>query len=567
MKLLSLLMAISIGLAASADSQAANHHRSRDKQQIALKIFSSSDSDQKKEKKSKKDDSKKAESKKSESKKDDSKESSEISGGRGSDEPAESRPQPAEPKAEAPKPAGTPVAVAKPIPVATAKSSDTSPTDAMPIDNAMMSVLRDIDKALRESEDLPKIEDPAQHAAVVAALHTLDVALDKAKVNPNRIVLNEHKDKFEKSLTAESWESGDVELPNAGRASMNVIWAKKVNGLINVTITGNCGCHPNYAGERVGEWVVVLNGKSTLDTGFDIQSQSNVNFWLGKLVNFSVDATTCGEQVSKLPTKTVTLKALSTEQRRKFFAEAAATAKKSVREDAQVSASSTKVVPPVPISALPPAISMTVPHSERKSEPSSILEQVHLPSGTAHVLVPKRAIAGEYITVSVVDAHGKPESFVELNFNDFKATTNAHGKVTFQVPEDSHPGPSLSVSLASSTDSSAERIYILQPLIRPSATDVPRIDKWNINRAENTITIEGHNFDGIAENNRVILDARKEATIRFSSPVEIQAYVADLPAGGHDVIVQRNGLRSEPISLGVPADQTGPLVTKSKKKS
>lgn len=564
MKLLSLFMAISIGLVASAGSQAANHHRSRDKQQIALKIFSSSDNESKKEKKSKKEDSKKSESKKG-----DSKEPSETSAGKDADEQSESRPQTAEPKAETPKPAGTPVAVAKPIPVATAKSSDTAPTDVMPIDNAMMSVLRDIDKALRESEDVPKIEDPAQHAAVVAALHTLDVALDKAKMNPNRIVLNEHKDKFEKSLTAESWESGEVELPNSGRASLNVIWAKKVNGLINVTITGNCGCHPNYAGERVGEWVVVLNGKSTLDTGFDIQSQSNVNFWLGKLVNFSVDATTCGEQVSRIPTKTITLKALNTEQRRKFFAEAATTAKKSVKEDAQVSASSTssKGVTPVPISALPPAISMTVPHSERKSEPSSILEQVHLPSATAHVLVPKRAVAGEYITVSVVDAHGKPEPFVELNFNDFKATTNAHGRVTFQVPEDSHPGPSLSVSLASNTDSSPEQVYILQPLIRPSTTDIPRIDKWNINRVENTITIEGHNFDGIAENNRVILDARKEATIRFSSPVEIQAHVADLQAGGHDVIVQRNGLRSEPISLGVPTDQTGPLVTKSKKKS
>jgi hypothetical protein len=526
MKLLGLLIAISIGTVTVADAANVRHshyRHSADKQQIALKLFS-------------KDESKKDESKKENPKKEDSKKSKSRKGGdeQSAEQPTEEKEKPA------------PIAVTpKPIPVATPSPSDTAPTDSMQIDTAMMSVLRDIDKSLRENEDVSKISDPAQHAAVAAALNALDIALDKAAANPNRIVETQNKDKYDKSLTAESWESGDVQLPNGSHASLNVLWAKKVNGLVNISITGNCGCHPNYAGERVGEWVVVLNGKSTLDSGFDIQSQANVNFWLGKLSNFNVDATTCTDQISHAGTSPK-LKALNTEQRRKFFAEASPAAKKSIKEDVAAKPSS---------------------DTSHKSKPAEILDQAHLPSMSAHVLVPKRAIAGEYLTVCVVDADGKPEPFVEINFNDFKATTNSAGRVTFQVPEDSAPGPSLSVSLAGRSEAGPEQVYILQPLIRASATDIPRIDHWNVNRAENTITIEGHNFDGVAENNRVILDARKEATIRFSSPVEIQAHVQDLPTGGHDVIVQRNGLRSEPISLGIPADPAEAIVSKTKKKS
>ena len=465
-------------------------------------------------------------------------------------------------------PPAVPIKLKPPVPVA--HSTSDAPADEAQMDTALMSVLRDIDKALREDEGLPRIDNAPQHAAMAAALQTLDVALERAKINPNRIVLNEHKQKFQNGLTAESWDSGDVELPNGSHASLAVLWAKKLNGLVNVSITGNCGCHPNYAGERVGEWVVVLNGKSTLDSGFDIQSQADVNFWLGKLNTYNVDATACGEQVSsggehsidlKLA-RALTLKAITTDRKRKALAEAAIAAKKSASEDKKASSPEAKPQPNKLAVILPPA---EPAHVEHKPASQPILDQVHLPSASARMLLPKRAIAGEFITVSVVDGAGKPERFVELNFNESKVTTNAEGQVKFQVPEDSSPGPTLNISLAGRSEANPEQVYVLQPLIRPSAADIPRIDRYNFDANENTIRLEGHNFDGVAENNRVVLDARDDATVRFSSPVEIEARFRSLSDGKHEIVVQRNGVRSEPISWSVVHQEL--ITTKGKKKN
>jgi hypothetical protein len=581
MKLFSLLMALSLSIsAANAGTVKTRKHDKRfdEPQAIALKLFGSKDEEKQTEKQDKPEEQKKQakqekQDKKAADKADKKAAKEEKAAQKAEAKAPESKPAPkveakgAEPKPVAAEPVAAIVKEKPPVPVAHATSD--APADPMAMDTALMSVLRDIDKALREDEGVPKMDNAPQHAAIAAALQTLDIALERAKINPNRIVLNEAKPKYENGLTAESWDSGDIELPQGSHASLSVLWAKKVNGLVNVSITGNCGCHPNYAGERVGEWVVVLNGKSTLDSGFDIQSQSNVNFWLGKLTSFNVDATTCGSEVSSggepsvnlKQAKALTLKAITTPQRRQFLAqaaEAAKAAKKSVSED-------TKPSSPEPNKlavSLPPPAATEIEHKVKAPE---ILEQIHLPSASARILLPKRAVAGEYITVSVVDGAGKPESFVELNFNEARIATNSEGKVKFQVPEDAHPGPTLNISLVGRSEGTPEQIYVLQPLIRPTAADIPRIDRFHFETSDNTLKLEGHNFDGVAENNRVLLDSREEATVRFSSPVEIEARFGNLSDGKHEIVVQRNGVRSEPISWSVLHQEL--ITTKGKKKN
>src|SRR5262249_54219469 len=98
------------------------------------------------------------------------------------------------------------------------------------IDTAMISVLKDLSKAARESEDIQRIEDPAQKAAANAALLVLDSALEKAQGGPNRIVASGQKDSLGTTLTAEAWDAGPLQLPGKAQASLNAIWAKKLNG-------------------------------------------------------------------------------------------------------------------------------------------------------------------------------------------------------------------------------------------------------------------------------------------------------------------------------------------------
>jgi hypothetical protein len=214
-----------------------------------------------------------------------------------------------ESKAAAPK-SGTATAGG---PVIAGIELESLPAEDQPVDTALLSVLKDVSKATRESDDVQKLEDPAQKAAIKTALDVLDAAVKRAKLNPNRILAAADKNRFEKSLTTESWDSGLLALPNNAKSSISILWAKKVNGLLNVSIAGTCGCKGDGAGgARIGEYAVVINGKSVLDSGFDIQSQSDVNFWLGKMTAVNSDATICGEGAVKVD-PVPTLKAVVTD--------------------------------------------------------------------------------------------------------------------------------------------------------------------------------------------------------------------------------------------------------------
>ncbi|HEY9869627.1 MAG TPA: IPT/TIG domain-containing protein [Candidatus Obscuribacterales bacterium] len=196
-------------------------------------------------------------------------------------------------------------------------------------DPGLISLLKDISKALKDPEEAAKLADPCQKAALAVGAAALAKAVENPDLLSNRIISYADKEKFQSAMTTEAWSSGDIPVSANCHASLSAVWAKKVDGLVNVAVAGNCHCQSAPEGHKVGEFVLVLNGKSAVDTGFDIQSQSDVNFWLGKLTSLAVDTSCCPDQ--QVPTKdagldkksqrsVLVLKAVLTERSRKHVA-------------------------------------------------------------------------------------------------------------------------------------------------------------------------------------------------------------------------------------------------------
>ncbi|MBI4534348.1 MAG: hypothetical protein HY711_10430, partial [Candidatus Melainabacteria bacterium] len=214
-----------------------------------------------------------------------------------------------------------------------AASSGTDEIEPLLPEAGLISLLKDLSRALKDSDEVTKIESSCQRAAVSVATLALAKAVESPDLLANRIIVPAEKEKLQSTMTSESWASGDIVLSNNCHASLSAVWAKKVEGLINIAIAGNCGCKPSPVGDSLGEFVVVVNGKSSIDSGFDIQSQSNVEFWLGKLGTVAADASCCMVSdsqktndtqsvpgLSKVSQRsTVVLKAVLTEKSRNYF--------------------------------------------------------------------------------------------------------------------------------------------------------------------------------------------------------------------------------------------------------
>lgn len=94
-------------------------------------------------------------------------------------------------------------------------------------------------------------------------------------------------------------------------------------------------------------------------------------------------------------------------------------------------------------------------------------------------------------------------------------------------------------------------IEVLQPLATPSSPQAPKVDKAShlVSRRSNLV-IDGHNFDGVALNNRVIIDGMTECTIAAASPVQLKVTLPkDLRPGPHSLCVSTEGMRSNPIGF------------------
>lgn len=192
-------------------------------------------------------------------------------------------------------PATTPSVVAPPVAATTAKPAEKKEEKeekslVFEPDTALISVLKDLNRSLKDSDEISKIEDANQRMIVTLAAAVIDKALSDPKLAFNRILAKEQEGKARTRLTAESWSSGDVEVNDKFRGSLSTVWAKRIDGLVTVTVAGDCHDHKAADGKDVGEFIVVINARSPVETGFDIQSQANVNFWIGKLGTILVEA-------------------------------------------------------------------------------------------------------------------------------------------------------------------------------------------------------------------------------------------------------------------------------------
>ncbi|MBX9879244.1 MAG: IPT/TIG domain-containing protein [Candidatus Obscuribacterales bacterium] len=184
---------------------------------------------------------------------------------------------------------------------------------------ALISVLKDISKALPESSDYNNLSDAKQKAVAGLAINVLQTALSNPQLTFNRIISAEDKAKAENSMSAETWDSGEIVVRQGNdpqgattHAVASCIWAKKANGLLNLTIAGNS--NEIVDGQKLGEFIFVVSGRSGIESGFDIQSQTGVNYWIGKLSQFVAD--TAGmptSQISAQPEQTVQSTARATQ--------------------------------------------------------------------------------------------------------------------------------------------------------------------------------------------------------------------------------------------------------------
>jgi hypothetical protein len=707
-------------------------------------------------------------------------------------------------------------------------------------DSALISLLNDLARALKDPSEQAKLGDENQKLVVQMALDVLTKALD-SRNDANRIV--QIKALSGKPMSAEAWSSGDIKVSDDCRGSLAAVWAKRENGLLNVTIAGNCRDKVAPSGKKVGEYVVVLSARSTVQKGFDIQSQADVNFWLAKLASVNVDADCCSTESASADksavsvesdtreikkNSTVVLQSIVTERERSFGdseaseknsaakqpaeekqltadrrraeearqaesekqkaqnqiveaekqrkleeerrrAEAAqkqkqdederlaqsekqkkfeekqkkveekqkkddekqriaalekqqkqeeklaaeaekkrrrdeeeklAAAKEKAEADSILQAElieknredalknsklSRKNVPnarqtrddmilaeatrqaelertgkydiasgartsredlileeatrqaereqaeqndiasgargsrndailaeatreaeqerneaagmrvpystksflvdindePTPLRPTPSAAGATshsseifhaspitnevqpeaapatqaiavappiVPQSAVGRDSAGVPKLGKQPSAGSKLVIPERAIAGQYITASVVDLNHNGESGVELGFNGVSVTTDPHGQVTFMVPEDATPGNSLNVAVTGNPEWRASSIEVLQPLTTSSQQDSPSVDRTSQMVSTNgTVIIDGHNFDGVADHNKVLIDGTHECTVTAASPVQLRVTLPNnIPPGLHFATVNAGQNKSNP---------------------
>lgn len=183
--------------------------------------------------------------------------------------------------------------------------------------------------------------------------------------------------------------------------------------------------------------------------------------------------------------------------------------------------------------------------------PASAAPSVRMPKSTSTLLLPERAQAGKPLTVALLDEKKQPEANVELTFNGMSLVTDASGQAIYQVPEDANPGRSLIVSIAARSYEMPAMVDVLQPLGNPLEGQPPKLDKTTaLTTGTPSMIVDGHNFDGVAHNNKVIIDGVMDAEIIAASPVQLKFTLPKnykLPPGLHTIVVSTQGMRSNPI--------------------
>lgn len=154
-------------------------------------------------------------------------------------------------------------------------------------DAALISILKDITKSLPQAGEEMGLTTSDEKAIVEQARLILDKAISDENLPNDRILAKGTDSK--KSMQTEAWASGEVKVTDKLTGSVACVWGKRVKGLFTVTIAGESDKTVDN-GNKVGEFIVVLTGKSPVQSGFDIQSQSEVNFWKGEVASVKVES-------------------------------------------------------------------------------------------------------------------------------------------------------------------------------------------------------------------------------------------------------------------------------------
>ncbi len=160
-------------------------------------------------------------------------------------------------------------------------------------DSALISVLQDMTKALNEVNETNGVQSSDEKTIVGLSRQILEKALASKDLKENRILAAEFASTAKNSMVTEAWSSGDIQVSNKLRGSIAAVWGKRINGMLSLTIAGDCQDKSLENGEKVGEFVVVIQGRSPVKSGFDIQSQSDVTYWIGTVGGITVDAACC----------------------------------------------------------------------------------------------------------------------------------------------------------------------------------------------------------------------------------------------------------------------------------
>ena len=509
-------------------------------------------------------------------------------------------------------------------------------------DDALISVLKDINRALADgqSEPVAKIENVNRKMILGLAQEIYTKALTEPDLAANRILARDNEHQARTQLIAESWSSGNVEVSDKLRGSMAAVWAKRIGGLVTVTIAGDAGERKTPDGAPIGEFMVVITGHSPVQKGFDIQSQGDVTFWMGKLNDIVIEANcvpteAAGEKVENTSNADTTspssssgeakkklitsLSPLLTNRYRNHYAvllaadiesqkvlaglaraadpdshttdteetatehgneatsakdgrvaasgdESSAAPKQGHKSASEEKANKTTLpkkveqrkVDIIAGTDTTPGAKITLLASNNASITAAAVDSTataaavidagphfHLPSASSTLLMPDKALAGQNVTVALLDRSRLPEANVELSFNGNSLTTDEAGQVVYQIPEDATPGRSLNIALSSRPDEIPATIEVFQPL-NVTSGQAPRMDRISPLAVKNSVmTVEGHNFDGLARNNTVIVDGSLDGKIISASPFQIKLLLPEnLTPGPHSLCVSTDGMRS-----------------------
>jgi hypothetical protein len=484
-------------------------------------------------------------------------------------------------------------------------------------DDALISVLKDINKALADSqtEQVQKISNVNERMILGLCQEIFTKALGEPNLTANRIVPKDEEHQVKTSLSAESWSSGDVVVSDNLRGSMAAVWAKRVGGLLTVTVAGDAGQRKTPDGTPIGEFMVVVTAHSPVQSGFDIQSQGDVTFWMGKLNNITIEAncvptedtasnpdkpqspTSNADTASQSPAgggeakkKSITyISPLLTNRYRKHYEVLQAADRESKLAAAQLATAAEQGsasgegpmagddARPAPTTASERAAGTTGTDASGKevatargdaakgantngdenqiamaasggSSTAAVVDagpHFHLPSPSSTLLMPERALAGQYVTVAFLDRGRAPEANVELSFNGASLATDSNGQAVYQIPDDTTPGRTLNIALSARPDEVPATIEVLQPLIATTG-QAPRLDRMTPLAIKDSImTVDGHNFDGLAHNNSVIVDGSLEGRIVSASPFQLKLLLPQgLRPGPHSLCVSTDGQRS-----------------------